>query len=70
MSDVQTFVDEKIASHKVAVFSKSYCSFCHKARAALESFKYKPDEFYWVEIDDRADCQEIQDYLLTITGER
>jgi glutaredoxin 3 len=70
MSDAQNFVDEKIGTHKVAVFSKSYCPFCHKAKAALESFKYKPNEFYWIEIEDRKDCQEIQDYLLKITGER
>jgi glutaredoxin 3 len=70
MSDIQTFVDEKIATHKVAVFSKSYCNFCHKARAALDSFKYKKNEFFWIEIDNRSDCQEIQDYLLKITGGR
>uniref|UniRef100_A0A914YJL6 Glutaredoxin-1 n=1 Tax=Panagrolaimus superbus TaxID=310955 RepID=A0A914YJL6_9BILA len=70
MSDVQTFVDEKIGTHKVAVFSKSHCPFCHKAKAALESFKFKPNEFFWLEIEDRKDCREMQDYLLKVTGER
>lgn len=70
MSDVKAFVDEKINKYKVAVFSKSYCPYCHKAKNALESFAYKPDAFYWLEIDNRPDCNEIQDYLHSITGGR
>ncbi|KAE9551269.1 hypothetical protein FO519_005526 [Halicephalobus sp. NKZ332] len=70
MSDAKSFVDEKIQKYKVAVFSKSYCPFCHKAKNALESFSYKPNAFYWLEIEERPDCQEIQDYLHSITGGR
>ena len=70
MSSVKAFVDEKIKNYKVAVFSKSYCPYCHKAKNALESFAYKPNTFYWLEIEDRPDCQEIQDYLNSITGGR
>lgn len=31
-------VNELIAGNKVMVFSKSYCPFCHKAKAALKPF--------------------------------
>ncbi|EYB87763.1 hypothetical protein Y032_0257g383 [Ancylostoma ceylanicum] len=34
-----------------------------KARAALESQNIKPGAMEWVEIDNRPDCSEIQDYL-------
>ncbi|RCN25622.1 glutaredoxin [Ancylostoma caninum] len=59
----KTFVDGLLKSHKVVVFSKSYCPYCHKARAALESQNIKPGAMEWVEIDNRPDCSEIQDYL-------
>uniref|UniRef100_A0A7E4W6G9 Glutaredoxin domain-containing protein n=1 Tax=Panagrellus redivivus TaxID=6233 RepID=A0A7E4W6G9_PANRE len=70
MSAVKILVDEFIAKHKVAGFSKSYCPYCQKAKTALEKFTYKPDAFGWLEIENRPDCQEIQDYLLSITGGR
>uniref|UniRef100_A0AC34RTJ7 Glutaredoxin-1 n=1 Tax=Panagrolaimus sp. JU765 TaxID=591449 RepID=A0AC34RTJ7_9BILA len=70
MSSVKNFVDEQIKNHKVAVFSKSYCPYCHKAKNALETFKYKPGSFYWLDIENRQDCQDIQDYLASITGGR
>ncbi|KIH63941.1 glutaredoxin [Ancylostoma duodenale] len=41
-----------------------------KARAALESQNIKPGAMEWVEIDNRPDCSEIQDYLQSITGAR
>ncbi|VDO61733.1 unnamed protein product [Haemonchus placei] len=60
---VKDYVDGLLRSHKVVVFSKSYCPYCHKAKAALESQHLKPGALEWVEIDGRPDCGEIQDYL-------
>uniref|UniRef100_A0A914EJ16 Glutaredoxin domain-containing protein n=1 Tax=Acrobeloides nanus TaxID=290746 RepID=A0A914EJ16_9BILA len=70
--DVKEFVDSNIAKYPVAVFSKSYCPFCHKAKSALESFKekYQPGSLEWVEIEKHPDVQEIQDYLNELTGGR
>uniref|UniRef100_A0A1I7UDB9 Glutaredoxin-1 n=1 Tax=Caenorhabditis tropicalis TaxID=1561998 RepID=A0A1I7UDB9_9PELO len=59
----KAFVDGLLQSSKVVVFSKSYCPYCHKARAALESVNVKPDALQWIEIDERKDCDEIQNYL-------
>ncbi|XGW23469.1 hypothetical protein V3C99_005586, partial [Haemonchus contortus] len=67
---VKDYVDGLLRSHKVVVFSKSYCPYCHKARAALESQHLKPGALEWVEIDGRPDCGEIQDYLQSLTGAR
>lgn len=36
--EVQSRVESLIAENKVMVFSKSYCPFCHKAKAALGQF--------------------------------
>ncbi|KAK6729984.1 hypothetical protein RB195_006808 [Necator americanus] len=66
----KTFVDGLLKSYKVVVFSKSYCPYCHKARAALESQNLKPGAMEWVDIESRPDCAEIQDYLQTLTGAR
>merc|ERR1712173_497456 len=48
--------------------SKSYCPFCHKAKAALNNYKINPDNFEWLEIEDREDCNEIQAYMKQLTG--
>ncbi|KJH46605.1 Glutaredoxin [Dictyocaulus viviparus] len=64
------FVDGLLDSYKVVVFSKSYCPYCHKAKAALEGMQLKPGAMEWVEIEGRPDCSEIQDYLKELTGAR
>lgn len=62
------FVDEIIKTHKVAVFSKSSCPFCVKAKNILK--KYDIKDIYIVELDTRDDAGKIQDYLSKITGAR
>uniref|UniRef100_A0A8R1DGJ0 Glutaredoxin-1 n=1 Tax=Caenorhabditis japonica TaxID=281687 RepID=A0A8R1DGJ0_CAEJA len=66
----KAFVDGLLQSHKVVVFSKSTCPYCVKARAALDSVSVNPAALQWVEIDERKDCSEIQDYLGSLTGAR
>jgi glutaredoxin len=83
MSSAKTFVDSAIKKYKVvgkfyfyvhqtlfSGFSKSYCPFCIKAFRALRTFKYRNNSFAWVEIENRDDCSEIQDYLKQLTGGR
>lgn len=67
---VKAFVDSAIKQYKVVGFSKSYCPYCKKAREALESFKFNDGAYGWIEIEDRKDCSEIQDYLNELTGGR
>ncbi|WKX91942.1 hypothetical protein Q1695_010184 [Nippostrongylus brasiliensis] len=64
------FVDELLKTKKVVVFAKSNCPYCAKARGALESQHLKPGAMEWVDIEDRVDCNEIQDYLQGISGAR
>lgn len=70
MGNVKEFVDSVISTHKVAVFSKTYCPYCDKAKQALGSFNFKPGAYEVVELDKRDDGGEIQDYLLSLTGGR
>ena len=62
------FVDNLIAENKVMVFSKSYCPFCTMAKTALESTGLK--NYKVVELENRDDCSDIQDYLRSKTGSR
>lgn len=65
----KAFVEEQISSNKVVVFSKSYCPYCKKAKAAL--FGIIPESSVIViELDHRGDGDAIQDALLGITGRR
>jgi glutaredoxin 3 len=65
---MSSFVDNAIKNHKVAVFSKTYCPYCVKAKKTLS--KYDIKDVYIVELDDRDDADKIQDYLASITGAR
>eukprot|EP00794_Sanderia_malayensis_P006275 gene6275-6996_t len=62
------FVDDCIANNVVMVFSKTYCPFCTMAKKALQDAGLK--DFKVVEIENRDDCSQIQDYLRSITGSR
>jgi glutaredoxin 3 len=64
----QAYVDGIIKAHKVAVFSKTYCPYCVKAKNVLG--KYKINDILIVELDNRDDADAIQDYLNKITGAR
>uniref|UniRef100_A0A0K0CYJ4 Glutaredoxin domain-containing protein n=1 Tax=Angiostrongylus cantonensis TaxID=6313 RepID=A0A0K0CYJ4_ANGCA len=70
MGGAKDFVDGLINNRKVVVFSKSQCSYCHKAKAVLEGQQIKPGAMEWVDIDGRPDCSEIQDYMKVLTGAR
>ncbi|KAG6845563.1 hypothetical protein H0H87_007241 [Tephrocybe sp. NHM501043] len=57
-----------INDNKVTIFSKSYCPYCKKAKALFA--KEFPDvETNVLELNERDDGRQIQDYLLTLTGQ-
>ena len=64
----QKFVDAVIAENKIAVFSKSYCPHCAKAKEALKAVGV--NNYKLVELDQRDDGDAIQDYLLKLTNGR
>ena len=60
-------VDDLIKENKVMVFSKSFCPYCDMAKKSLNNVNA---QFKVLEIEGRADCGQIQDYLRDITGAR
>lgn len=70
MAAAKAFVDSVLTKYAVAVFSKTTCPYCTKAKNALSSFELKPEVYHVIELDKREDMHEIQDYLQSITGAR
>uniref|UniRef100_A0A915IY10 Glutaredoxin-2, mitochondrial n=1 Tax=Romanomermis culicivorax TaxID=13658 RepID=A0A915IY10_ROMCU len=65
------FVESKLNSTKVVVFSATYCPYCTKAKDTLAKFKIPPANYQIIELDqDVEDGEEIKDYLKEITGAR
>jgi len=60
-------VSSLIKKHAVVVFSKTYCPYCKKAKAALTAIKAP---FEAVELDTRNDGADIQNALEKLTGRR
>lgn len=61
------FIKKTISSNKIAIFSKSYCPYCRKAKAVFKELKQVP---YVVELDERVDGRDIQDALNELIGRR
>ncbi|KAK7855999.1 glutaredoxin-C4 [Quercus suber] len=61
------FVKKTVSSHKIAIFSKSYCPYCRKAKNVFKSLNQVP---HVVELDERDDGSIIQDALSEIVGRR
>ncbi|KAJ1439851.1 Thioredoxin-like superfamily [Sesbania bispinosa] len=66
-SSVGEFVDKTITSHKIVIFSKTYCPYCKRAKAVFEELNQVP---HIVELDERDDGSKIQDILTNIVGRR
>ncbi|CAE7211429.1 unnamed protein product [Rhizoctonia solani] len=77
----QSIVDAALApkdgKKRIVIFSKSYCPYCLKAKAQIESFKGSLSssekdqvEVDIFELDERDDGSAIQDYLHKKNGQR
>ncbi|CAL5184593.1 unnamed protein product [Lathyrus oleraceus] len=66
-SSLGEFVAKTIDSHKIVIFSKTYCPYCKKAKAVFKELNQVP---YVVELDERDDGSKIQDILTNIVGKR
>ncbi|KAJ7760694.1 thioredoxin-like protein [Mycena maculata] len=65
---VQEFVEEAIANNKIAIFSRSWCPYCARAKA-LFADKFPEETPLVLELDERDDGDAIQDYLANKTGQ-
>ncbi|XP_065858769.1 glutaredoxin-C3 [Euphorbia lathyris] len=61
------FVQDVINSQRIAIFSKSYCPYCLRAKRIFSELNEQP---YVVELDLRDDGSQIQYVLLELVGRR
>lgn len=64
-SSPSAFVQNVIYSNKIAIFSKSYCPYCKRAKRIFNELQEQP---FVVELDLRDDGGRIQDVLLDLVG--
>ncbi|CAN6993374.1 unnamed protein product [Brassica oleracea var. botrytis] len=61
------FVKKTISSHKIVIFSKSYCPYCRRAKSVFGELDQVP---HVVELDEREDGWNVQSALGEIVGRR
>lgn len=64
---VKKEIEQLVSSHKVQIFSKSYCPFCRRAKGIFdaEGISYEA-----LELDQIANGAEFQSTLAAMTGQR
>jgi len=71
MASAKELVEKTINENFVAFFSKSYCSYCRRAKAVINELNLGEDKTVKVyELDQREDGEIIQEYLRQKTGQR
>ncbi|TFK56832.1 glutaredoxin [Heliocybe sulcata] len=61
-------VETTVNDSTIAIFSKSYCPYCKRAKTLITSkFPNVPTKIY--ELDEMSEGSDIQDYLLEKTGQ-
>ena len=63
----RVLVDKLLAENKVVVFSKSYCPYCSQTKSLLQSLAV---DAVVLELDDRADGNDVSAVLREMTGQR
>jgi len=63
-------IDQLIKQYPVFVISKRWCDFCKMTKAALRTYDIPSDKINIMEIENHKDMNEIQDYMLQLTGGR
>ncbi|KAH8094617.1 glutaredoxin [Cristinia sonorae] len=66
---VKELVENTIAGNSIAIFSKSYCPYCRKAKQLLSS-EFPDVQAKVLELDEMEEGADIQNYLLQKTGQR
>ncbi|KAI8325408.1 glutaredoxin 1 [Martensiomyces pterosporus] len=67
MASISKLVKSLINDNTVMVFSKSYCPYCSRAKAALTKHNV---QFKAIELDLEETGNEIQSYLFELTKQR
>lgn len=69
MSTPKEIVEAAVANGQVVIFSKTWCPYSKKAKALIKE-EYPNAELTVIELDERDDGDELQNYLHEKTGQR
>ncbi|KAK3827665.1 MAG: glutaredoxin-1 [Benniella sp.] len=70
-AQIKSEVDALIADNGIVVFSKSYCPYCTQAKKFLKALGGNVwDQVVVVELDERDDGGDVQNYLFQLTKQR
>ena len=70
MSPIKSEIGSLVKEKKVVVISKSHCPYCKKAKQMLAQYNIPKEYIAIREIDSDPNCEEIQNYMKGLTGER
>ncbi|WFD34172.1 25S rRNA (adenine(2142)-N(1))-methyltransferase [Malassezia cuniculi] len=66
----ELIAEKLISEHLVAVFSKSYCPYCRRAKDLIQALNIESSKVGIIELDKDSNGPAIQNYLLEKTGQR
>ena len=70
MTSIKSKIDHLLKEKKVVIISKSYCPYCNMAKQVLAKYNIPRECMEIWEIDSDSSCEEIQNYMRTLTGAR
>ncbi|WFD28782.1 hypothetical protein MNAN1_003797 [Malassezia nana] len=62
--------EKLISDHVIAVFSKSYCPYCKRAKQVISGLNLSASQVGTLELDEISEGADIQAYLEQKTGQR
>jgi len=68
--DMKDFINGEISSHKVVVFSKTYCPYCVATKNLFKKSEFSGIDVKYHELDKINDGPAIQATLLSMSGQR
>ncbi|CAG0879334.1 unnamed protein product [Darwinula stevensoni] len=59
-------VNDLISKHRVVIFAKNICPYCHMAKNVFIEMN---EAYHWVDLSKRPDGREMQYFLADLTGQ-
>ncbi|CAI4227501.1 unnamed protein product [Auanema sp. JU1783] len=63
-------IESYVVSKPIVIFSKTHCPFCRKVKSILSTFRLDSSQYVYVELDERDDCEAIQQEFIRSYGSR
>uniref|UniRef100_A0AC35F0N6 Glutaredoxin domain-containing protein n=1 Tax=Panagrolaimus sp. PS1159 TaxID=55785 RepID=A0AC35F0N6_9BILA len=68
MSAGKEYIDQMLQKYKVLMISKSTSPDGTKAQVIFDHYRFDKGDYFFIDIDKRADCDEIEQYLKELSG--